>query len=286
MMRLVQRGITRTALPHPWFDPEHMMLKADPQIMRMLKHKDRIGALKKVTEIDQSFDECNADQTPLYELTREDYLVDPALMTMFTKLYSNFNPKKILEETETLLSFDFNQKLQKLSEFDLNYTNQEMENIKNIDARYVISRFCPPKFKSLIDVVLKKLPIYGEVVPMEESEKYYELSAALDKQIYIFFFGEGAFFDADERYHYRRAILKQVATEKYLDGREIPFVTEAEDNFLSGVINWPGSDDHEYRTLYRPYFREYDIDKEYWQIEPERLIVKIGQKIWSRSVFE
>lgn len=255
------------------------MLKPDPQIMKLIKFKESQGKLIQTEPRDLSMEEYNTDPTPLYELTNDDYFSDPPIMEMFTKLYANYNPTKILKETEELPFFSFDPRLQKLSEFDTNYTNYEMEQAKIIDSRYIISRFCPPKFKSLMEMVLKKLPIYGITLPLEESEQYFELSAALDKQIYIFFFGEGGFFTDYERSQYRRAILTQVCDETYIDNREIPFVTEAEDNFLSGMINWPGSDDHEYRTVYRPYFREYIIEKEYWLLPPKKLIGKIARKL-------
>ena len=262
------------------------MLKPDPQIMKLVKYQDRIGKLVQSEPKDMSQEESNTDPTPLYDLTKEDYLSDPAIMGMFTKLYAQYNPTKILEEAEALPSFPFDARIQKLGDFELNYTHQEMDKAKIIDTRYMISRFCPPKFKSLIDKVLKKLPMYGAVVPMEENEQYYELSAAFDKQIHIFFFGEGAFFDDSERWQYRRAILTQVSEGNYIDNREVMFVTEAEDNFLAGMINWPGSDDHEYRTVYRPYFREYDFEKEFWQVMPKGIAAGLNRRVWYRFTYK
>ena len=237
MIRALQRCITRSTLPHPWFDVEHPMLKPDPQIMKMIKYKEKIGRLVQNEPKDMSMEENNTDPATLYELTNEDYFSDPPIMEMYTKLYANYNPQKILAETESLPAFTFNQKIQRLQDFELNYTQSEIESAKIIDARYIISRFCPPKFNTLMNIVLKKLPIYGITVPIEESDQFFELNAALDKQIMIFFFGEGAFFTDYERWQYRRAILTQVSLETFLDNREIPFVTEAEDNFLAGMIN-------------------------------------------------
>ncbi|OMJ92665.1 hypothetical protein SteCoe_4540 [Stentor coeruleus] len=280
MIRTVLRTITKAALPHPWFDLDHHLMKPDPQIMNLMKYKEKIGDITKEESKDMSQEEYNTSPNQLYEVTREAYLLDPPMMDMLIKLYAHYNPMKIIMETKSLPGFNFNTRLQKLSVFDRNYTYQEMNDAKEIDSRYVISRFCPPSFKSLIDEVVTKLPIFGYVVPLEESQQYFELSAAIDKEIFTFFFGEGVFFNEQERHLYKKFLLLQVNTSTFLDNREIPFIDEAEDNFLLGMINWTGTDDHEFRCYYRPYFIEKDLEKEMWGFNDSSLVSRIFKKFW------
>jgi hypothetical protein len=286
MIRAILRSTSSNYFPHSWFEAEHPMLRADPKLVKMMKYRELKGKIPEKPERIISTEEYNSDLVDLYELTKEDYMLDPPVMEMFIKLYSNYNPEKIIQDTQSLPSFNFNASLQKITKFDYNYTHSEMENIKKLDCRYFISRFCPPGFRLLIDTVLQKLPIYGIVVPMDENEQYQELSAALDKQIFIFFFGEGVFFDDYERSLFRKVLLAQVTEEKFLDNRQVPFVTEAEDNFMIGMINWAASDDHEYRTMYRPYFREYDLEKEYWQFPPKSIYASIHRRVWYRFYYK
>jgi hypothetical protein len=286
MLRIIQRGITRTALPHPWFDLEHPMLKPDPQLMKLIRYRQSIGKLVQKEDRDMSLEECNADPQDVYEMTSEAYFSDPPVMEMLQKLYANFSPGKIIQQVSELPGFDFDKRLQVLEKFDSNYTNQEMSDAKVIDGRYVVSRFCPPKFKRLIDVVLEKLPIFGSVVERGESERFFELSAAIDKEIQTFFFGGGAFFSDFERSMFRRYIFRQMAYEEFLDNREIPFVTEAEDNFTIGMINWPGSDDHEYRCFYRPYFREFIVEKEFWGFPQHTMVHRIYRRMWYYNYYK
>lgn len=283
MIRTVLRTISKAALPHPWFDLDHHMMKGDPQMMKFIKYKEKTKKIIREEPRDLSLEEYNTDTTPLYEVTKEAYVQDPPMIDMLTKLYAHYNPLKIIREAESLPGFYFNTRLQKLPAFDRNYTHQEMDDAKEIDSRYIISRFCPPHFKNLFDVVLAKLPIFGYVVPLEESQQFIELSAAMEKEIFTFIFGEGVFFDEHERHLYKKFLLTQVNQDTFFDNREIPFINEAEDNFLLGVINWAGTDDHEYRCFYRPYFREKDFEKELWGFNDKSLTMAIFKRFWMKK---
>lgn len=280
MFRICIRKITRAALPHPWFDIEHPMLKADPELMKMVKVLEKRGIKKKEEDRDMSLEEHNTEDVTLYDVPHEVYEKEPALVQTLTKVYSNYNPTKILESAASLPGFNFDQKVQELEKFESNYTYQEMNDAKVIDNRYVVSRFAPPKFKKLVDIYLSKMPIFGFVVPYEQSQMALELNSAFDKEFHSFLLGDGAFLDEEERHVFRRFLIRQINSSTYLDDRDIPFITEAEDNFMLGMINWPGTDDHEYRCYYRPYFREYDINKEMWTRNQNKLLIILSRYLW------
>lgn len=274
------RMITRAALPHPWFDLEHPMLKPDPELMKAMKIAEKIGKNKDLVEKDMSLEEYNTEDVNLYDVPRDVYDEDPELIDTLSKVYAHYNPSRILISAQELPGFDFNTKIQTLPSFDTNYTYQEMDTIKHIDYRYVVSRFCPPKFKQLVDIYLRKVPIHGSVVPLEFSEGYYQLQSAFDKEFHSFLLGEGAFLEEDEIFQYKKFLVRQITYNQYLDNREIPFINEAEDNFMLGMINFAGTNDHEYRCFYRPYFREYDVNKEIWSRSKDAWLIRFSKSLW------
>lgn len=280
MFRGCIRKITRAALPHPWFDLEHPLLKPDPELMKIMRIVEKSGKNKKVEARDMGLEEHNTEDVQLYDVSRDIYDENPALVETLRKVYAHYNPGLILQSAEELPGFNFDLRIQALPQFDTNYTYQEMEELRQIDSRYIISRFCPPKFKQLVDIYLKKVPIFGLVVPLEQQEAYLELQSAFDKEFHSFLFGEGAFLDEEERFQYKKFLLKQINYDDYLDNRDIPFINEAEDNFMLGMINFPGTDDHEYRCFYRPYFREYDVNKELWTKAQDKWIIRFGKALW------
>ena len=280
MIKLFKRFITKSGLPHPWFEPEHPLVRSDPRFLKLVRKMERIKPPPEQPNKEMLFDEYNSDLTPLYELSQEAYMSDPPMMEMFVKLYSHYNPTKIIKELEDFPRLDFNANIQKLEGYETNYTYQEMENASFIDSRFVVSRFSPPKFKKLVDVLLEKIPVFGLVPPMEEYEKLAELDLSISGYVLTFFYGEGPFFDEEERWLYRKAILLQISNEKFLDDRFIPMVNDAEDNFLAGMINWASTNDPENRCVYRPFFREFVIEKEFWYKTPENMVGRFFYNRW------
>ena len=238
-------------------------------------------------EPDYSFAEYNSDPSlSLHEVDASDFALAPDTLQMFLKLYAHYNPEEIIAQVAALPALEFDKKLQQLPDFYLNYTYNEMEEATVPDSRYVISRFCPPRFKVLMDKVLEKVPIYGWTVPMHQYAQLQELEATLSKDVFSFLYGEGVFFDEHERSLYRRALVRQVSSGDWLDGRDIPFVTESEDCFLLGMVNWPGVDDYEHTFQYRPFFREFHIESEYFYREPQGALQKLSRLIWYRNTYK
>jgi hypothetical protein len=280
MFRLCIRNITRAALPHPWFDLEHPLLKADPELMKMLRIMEKRGIKKKEEFRDMALEEHNTEDVQLFEVSLDVYEKNPELVKTLEKVYANYNPLKVIQNAAELPGYNFDKRIQQLPFFECNYTYQEMNDAKEIDYRYMISRFAPPKFRRLVDLYLEKVPICGMTVPLEDFEGFSQLNSAFDKEFYTFLLGEGPFLDEEERHVYRRFLIKQLNFGEFLDNRDIPFINESEDNFMIGMINFPGTDDHEYRCFYRPYFREYDVNKEMWTRNQNKWIIRISKFIW------
>lgn len=282
------RKFSQSSLPHPWYEPEHPMLKPDLDMQSLIRYTERTRNKHEEPEqdIDYSHLESNSDTVQLHEVSQSDILAAPEYMQLYLKLYANYNPDLVIQNVAQLPRVNFDRTLQQLVEFHLNYTYDELESATQVDTRYVISRFAPPRFKRLIDKVLEKAPLCGLMVPMQQYEGYSDLTLALDREIFVFFYGEGAFFDEYERSLYRRVLLKQVSSGEWVDGRKIPFVTEPEDNFLIGMLNWPGTEDHEYSFQYKPYFREYSFDQEYFYSPSAGFIQKLIRSLWHKLFYE
>lgn len=260
MHTILRRWASRSSLPHPLFEEQSSLFKPDPYTERLMRdERKRRRNMIQPEPIDFNSVEYNADTTKMYDVTPEDIQQYGDPIHMYFKLYANKYPEEILDRAVHYPQLQFNKELQKLQDFSKNYTISEMRNNDHIDTRYVVSRFCPPYFKILMDIVMSKIPMFGITVPMSEYEQLERTDAELDKEIFIFHFGGGAFFDINERNLYRWQLIRQTGSRMWLDNRTYPFVTEAEDNFLLGMMNWPGSDDKENRFTMRPYFRVRDI---------------------------
>jgi len=283
MLRSTKRWISRTSLPHPWFEMDHHLLKPDIELQKIIRARERMGGLAEPTpEVDTSYMEFNQETTPLYDVSKQDFEAFPEYLSMFIRFYANYNPDLVINNALEHPSVPFNTRIQKLEEFDRNYTVNEIENLDRMDSRYIISRFTPPKFKQLMDVVLSKVPLHGSMVPMNQYQAYSDLNYALDKVIFAFHFGEGAFFSEEEELTLKRLMVRQMSSGDWLDKRDIPFVTEAEHNFLLGMINWPGSEEHEYRCTYRPYFKDFEIEQSW--VFRDRSLAKLTKGMWLRKI--
>lgn len=249
----------------------------------MKYHNRKNPQADKEPEIDISFNEYNSTSEQLYEVTQDGFNLNPDIIGMYLKLYSNLNPELIINDAMEIDGVIFDTRIQKLPEFETNYKHFEMEQIKEADSRYIVSRFSLPGFKKLIDVVLSKVPIYGITVPLAEYKKFADLNSALDSKIFSFTYGDGLFFDENEKALYRDKLLLQSVTGKWMDGRDLPFVTESEYNFLIGMVNWPGTEDQEYNFSYRPYWNDFDLEQDIYNLENPNLLNRLANKLLTTS---
>ena len=190
MHTILRRWASRSSLPHPLFEEQSSLFKPDPYTERLMRdERKRRRNMIQPEPIDFNSVEYNADTTKMYDVTPEDIQQYGDPIHMYFKLYANKYPEEILDRAVHYPQLQFNKELQKLQDFSKNYTISEMRNNDHIDTRYVVSRFCPPYFKILMDIVMSKIPMFGITVPMSEYEQLERTDAELDKEIFIFHFG-------------------------------------------------------------------------------------------------
>ncbi|CAG9318374.1 unnamed protein product [Blepharisma stoltei] len=292
--RLLRRSIGLTKVPHAWFEPDHPLIKSDNDYNDFTKHFEKLAKKERErgkgkeddSNANLSYMEHNASSERMYEVKREDFMKNQELIAMYLKRYANLNPELIIQDAEEIEAIKFDTRLQQLEPFDTNYLYHEMEKLEEADARYIFSRFSLPGFKRLLDVVLTKAPLFGIMVPMAEYDKLAKINVEVATKIYSFNYGDGITFDDKERSLYRSMLLQQSATQDWLDSRPYPMINEAENNFVTGMINWPGTEDQEYTTLYRPYYRDFHItDDTYDFNEKTPFLGRIARSLWLRTIY-
>ena len=93
LYRLIKRHVTRTAVPHPVFETDHIMVKQDIATKKLEALKDQKIAQGHIPLPEKCgpSEEYNTPPNKMFEISQNDMQEDPESVLPFLKVYAHYN---------------------------------------------------------------------------------------------------------------------------------------------------------------------------------------------------